>query len=226
MVKRVLNVFKGIGIAGGVLFVAFALGTIIYRLSWSSTLTIPNSFSIGQVADPAAVNANFSAISSIVNGGIDDSNWNGAGPKLTCGHFDLTNPCITTTALAADASQSFFNLSAPSNSGSINCTGASAVDITNWTWSPTSSGNPFMVVITGNFANTTNTTDVQLNIGGTIAYTTTLKPGAGGSPSTTFTLVGRSTTSAGVVVIKAQCLNGASGTQFNNGNILALEFKK
>ena len=97
MVKRIVSGFKWVGIIGGYLALTGAVANLIFDRSHASTLTIPNSFSVGQVADPAAVNANFSAIQGIVNGGIDDSNWNGAGPGISTGH--IANSSITTSKI-------------------------------------------------------------------------------------------------------------------------------
>lgn len=104
MVKKIGKAFKWFGITGGlVAWLAAGTAFITHRIV-ASTLTIPNTFSNGQVADPAAVNANFSAIATIVNGGIDDTNWNGAGPKLSCAnHLDVTASCLPTITLNPNA---------------------------------------------------------------------------------------------------------------------------
>jgi len=93
--KRISNAFKWLGIVGG-LAVWGWLGFAVFnspRPSKADTLSIPNSFSVGQVADPNAVNANFDAIKNVINGKIDNDNWDTAGPDLTCANLDVTAAC-------------------------------------------------------------------------------------------------------------------------------------
>jgi len=91
MVKRV---WTACGLLGGFLFLSLVLVSLIPQTG-SDTLTIPNTFSIGQVADPNTVNANFTAIANIVNGKIDNGNWDTSGPRLSYDHVDLTSKIVS-----------------------------------------------------------------------------------------------------------------------------------
>lgn len=112
--KTIWNVFKVAGIVGGLGVWAWLGWVVLSHPSQSDTLVIPNSFSVGQVADPSAVNANFDAIKNIVNGKIDDDNWDGSGPQLACGHFLWTTGCqgaiLTNSDINASAAIAYSKL--------------------------------------------------------------------------------------------------------------------
>ena len=93
--KRVLHAFIAVGVVGGLMVVTFTLLNFFVPPVTSDTLIIPNTFSIGQVADPATVNANFTAIANVINGKIDNTNWDAAGPDLQYGNIDLESKVDT-----------------------------------------------------------------------------------------------------------------------------------
>lgn len=95
--KKTLDAFKWFGIVGGLAVWGWLGFVVLSRPGASDTLVIPNSFSVGQVADPSTVNANFDAIKNLINGKIDNDNWDSAGPDLTCANLDLTAACATST---------------------------------------------------------------------------------------------------------------------------------
>lgn len=98
MVKRIVRAL-GVTILAGVSGMA-----IIYTARViADTLIIPNTFSTGQIADPAQVNANYDAIKTIVNGKIDNDNWDPVGPDMACANLDLTAPCVTSTFITDGA---------------------------------------------------------------------------------------------------------------------------
>jgi len=94
MVNKLRATLSALGIAGGLLALALAGVSLFTPQISSDTLVIPNTFSVGQVADPSTVNANFSAIAAIVNGNIDNDNWDSAGPDLAYVNVALTDSIV------------------------------------------------------------------------------------------------------------------------------------
>lgn len=88
------NALKVLGTIGGLLALGMGLVSWLVPPAESDTLSIPYSFSIGQVADPSTVNANFAAIAAIVNGKIDNGNWDTSGPQLAYANVDLTGNIV------------------------------------------------------------------------------------------------------------------------------------
>lgn len=95
--KKILDAIKWVGIVGGLGVWAWLGWVTFSNRSHADDIVIPNTFSVGQVADPAQVNANFDAIKNVVNGKIDDDNWDTSGPQLSCTNLNITTPCIGST---------------------------------------------------------------------------------------------------------------------------------
>lgn len=87
--KKTRQVLTVLGTIGGLVFGLGSLVGLFSPPAGSNELIIPHTFTVGQVADPATVNDNFSTIADIVNGQLDNDNWDPSGPDLDYGNIDL-----------------------------------------------------------------------------------------------------------------------------------------
>jgi hypothetical protein len=243
--KRALDAFKWLGIVGGIAVWGW-LGFAVFndpRPSKADTLTIPNSFSVGQVADPSTVNANFDAIKNLVNGKIDNDNWDPAGPDLTCANFDQSTGCITSTGIldstitTADFAPTASTAEVFSTTNPTDVTGLSCAtgwtDITGASWTVTASGSIITAVFNGSAKaqNSLSPADLEVRmvIDGTNGPTLPIvSPTVAGNDNLQddFGLNGWKAVSSGSRTIKIQCRDGdttSDGIDFKGMQVTIIE---
>jgi hypothetical protein len=103
--KTLVKAFKFLGTVGGCLALAVAGVSYFVGPAQSDDLLIPNTFVAGTIADPAAVNANFTAVADTVNGSLDNNNWDPSGPDLSYANIDLESS-VNSTDIANTTIQS------------------------------------------------------------------------------------------------------------------------
>ncbi len=178
MVTQLLKALTVLGTVGGLAFGGLALVGMLVPPAGSDTLTIPNTFSVGQVADPTTVNANFSAIANVVNGGIDNDNWDPAGPDLNYANMnfvddivasDIADDAVTTNEIldgtvaqidmADNATHALTKLSLPCDTSVDNDPGAFVLRAAITAYSPVSTSSTLLIHYMGQY-NIFETADV------------------------------------------------------------------
>ena len=229
------------GSVGGLLVWALLALGFLTPPSQSDTLTIPNTFSVGQVADPTTVNANFSAIANIVNGKIDNDNWDAAGPDLAYANMalagtivtgDIVDGTIATIDIAANATTENFQPTDPSDATGFSC-GTTIADVTGYTATSTFNGGSVIAIISGTFDPTSipggdPKLTLTVDIDGVSTDTMTWTPSPGAQATPMYTIVSSVSTLTGSKTIKLRCTS-ASGTytiDFTNASWEILEIKK
>ena len=199
--RKLFDAFKWFGISSGAALGALALVNVFVAPATSDQLTIPNTFVAGTVANPSQVNANFDAVKSVVNGKIDNDNWDPVGPDLAYANMNLTESILTTdikdgTIVAVDVGTSGLvasNIDVTINPvlGSVALGGTSDVAIpatetalaTISTYTPQSANSIYMIygeVMYFTQCNLPEATFIELTIyaNGTLQKTTTINPAA------------------------------------------------